>query len=115
MASFRFGAIRGGRISATSKQYVYVPVSMKTAGAYGDPTVDVVSFAFLPGAGPPQTADWQNGSWETDATLAPPTYYARCLVGTGGVVLAAGTYNVWLRLTDNPEIPIAPVGRLVIY
>ena len=66
-------------------------------------------------SGPPAGGDWKTASWETDATTTPPTYYARCLVGPGGTVpLAPGTYMIWLKITDAPEIPARPVAPITI-
>lgn len=56
--------------------------------------------------------DWQLADWETISGR----YYARCLVGPGGTVtLAVGNCNVWVKVTDNPEVPIMPAGTLTIY
>lgn len=97
---------------------VQVPVTAILNGSTNyNPTADPVSFAFiapLPNVRPAPT-DWQAGSWVTNPG---PVYLAQCLVGpgTGGVILAVGTYAIWLRVTDNPEVFVPPggVGTLTI-
>jgi hypothetical protein len=63
-------------------------------------------------SGKPTDTDWVNGSWDT----APGGYLAQCLVGpgSGGKVLALGTYQIWLKIFDAPEIPVRQVGLLAI-
>lgn len=101
-------------IAATSLEYVRVPVSAEASGSTVDPTGDVVTMAFMTSTSSPASGDLKTASWETDATTTPDTYYARCLVGTGGaVVLTAGTtYHVWVKITDSPETPLKRAGRL---
>ncbi len=101
-------------LSSLSLEYVRLPVSAKDSGAVVNPTADAVAMAFM-ASGPPAGGDWKTASWETDATTTPPTYYARCLVGPGGTVpLAPGTYMIWLKITDAPEIPARPVAPITI-
>lgn len=102
-------------ISSLSKEYVRVRVFAKNAGAAVNPTADVVEMAFKSDGTEPSTPDWKTAAWETDATTDPDTYYARCLVGPGGTVtLTDGSYDVWVRVTDSPEIPVKKAGRLVV-
>ncbi len=102
--------------SALSLKYVRVPVRVTKNGVAVDPTGDVVQMAFMAqGAGDPAGGDWKTASWETDPTTTPPTYYARCLVGPGGTAtLAKGTYLVWVKITDVPEVPADPVAPITI-
>lgn len=100
-------------LSSLSTEYVQVPVSATAAGVPVNPTSDQVQFAFMP-TGNPAGADWHLGSWET---IAPDTYLAQILVGpgSGGIPLAAGTtYQIWVKVTDNPEQPVRQVGLLKI-
>lgn len=98
--------------SALSTEYIRIPVSVTVHGSPYNPTSDPVSFAFVT-SGSPGSSDWHTGSWDTVAGA----YFALCLVGpgAGGVPLAAGNYLIWLRITDNPEIPTRPVAQLAIY
>lgn len=77
-------------------------VATKNGTSY-NPTGDVVEIAFkLPGVDP-TAPDWHAASWETAGT----SYYARLLVGpAGGLVLTVGTYKMWIRITDSPEVPV---------
>lgn len=105
------------RQSVSSREYVRVSVAATEAGTTVDPTADVVSMAFVVANAAPLSGDFQSATWETDTSRGTPTYYARCLVGPGGVVtLTIGLYDVWVKFTDNPEVPVrrAP-GRLVIF
>lgn len=98
-------------IAASSVEYVRVPVSATASGSAVDPTADTVQMAFLATAAAPASGDWKTASWETDATTTPDTYYARCLVGSA-VTLTAGTYTVWVKVTDSPETPVKRAGLL---
>jgi len=101
------------RISSQSKEYVRIPISAYEAGSLVDPTSDAIEMAFTTGADPVAN-DWKTASWETDSSTTPTTYYARLAVGPGGsVTLTVGFYTVWVRVTDNPEIPVIEVPGLV--
>lgn len=80
-----------------------------------DPSLDTVQMAFVTIGADPTSGDWHTGSWE--AAQANNTYFAQVLVGpaNSGVVLARGTYAVWVKITDNPEIPVAQVGTIQIF
>lgn len=85
-------------------------------GTAKDPTADTVQWGFQPSsvsaATPPST--WVLGSWETGTEAGQTAYFARCLVGPAGDFTPAqgSTYWVWLRITDNPEVPVFLVGTL---
>lgn len=92
-------------MSSQSRQYVKVPVTAKLAGVLLNPTTDVVKMAFSPMGSAPST--WTSATWETDSTTTPATYLARMMVGPGGTIqLARGTFDIWVQVTDNPEIPV---------
>jgi hypothetical protein len=97
-------------LSSLSTEYVQVPVSIIVSGTPINPTTDVVQFAFTKGT-KPTNPDWIAGLWDT----APGGYLAQCLVGpNGGVSLALGTYQIWLKIFDAPETPVRQVGSLAI-
>ena len=101
------------QISTASLEYVRVQVSATASGAAVDPTGDTVNMAFLADADAPVSGDWKTASWETDTSTEPDTYWARCLIGTGGAVaLTAGDYHVWVKVTDSPEVPVLRAGQL---
>jgi hypothetical protein len=99
--------------SSLSLQYVPVQITVQV----GVPTGDTVQFAFTTGGADPQAGDWKTASWATNITGLPNgVYIAQCLVGPGGAVqLAAGTYQIWVKITDNPEVPVLKGGTLQIY
>lgn len=104
------------RMSALSLEYVRVRVQATENGTPEDPSGDLVVMAFPVSGVAPVSGDWKSAGWETDATTTPDTYYARCLVGPSGTVtLSAGTFDVWVKVTDNPEVPALKAGLLEVF
>lgn len=103
-------------ISHLSTEYVLIPIQVTKSGASYNPTSDVVQFAFMPNAvQQPQNNDWVTGSWETVSTNIIYPYNAKCLVGpTGSTALTLGNYIIYLKITDNPEVPVLTVGQLTV-
>jgi hypothetical protein len=104
-------------ISHLSTEYVLVPIAATKAGVAYNPTSDTLQFAFMPTPTQiPQSGDWVTGAWETVSTNILYPYNAKCLVGpTGGTInLAMGVYVIYLKITDNPEIPVLIGGQLVV-
>lgn len=104
-------------ISALSRQQVGIPVKASTlTGSAYNPTVDVVQMAFMPTATQvPQSSDWQTAIWAAIPGNLLYPYAAYCLVGPGGTINPGiGTYVVYLKVTDNPEIPVDVIGYLEI-
>jgi hypothetical protein len=103
-------------ISHLSTEYVLVPISATKEGVPYNPTGDTVLFAFMPNAvQQPVTLDWQAASWDTDTTNIIYPYSAKCLVGPTGVInLIPGTYVIFVKVEDNPEIPVLTAGQLVV-
>ncbi len=100
-------------IPAASLEYVLVSVTANVNGAPYNPTVDSVQFAFPPAGSAPTT--WYAGSWDSNPVPGTSTYTAKCLVGPGGTTqLVAGSYAVYVKITDNPEIPVRQAGLLAI-
>lgn len=104
-------------ISAQSTTYI---ASAVTNASGVNPTSDTVQFAFIgpyatvyqAAAYPPTTSTvWYTGSWDPVDTST-----AQILVGPNGgtVTLAAGGYQIWLRITAVPEEPVLWVGPLVV-
>jgi hypothetical protein len=101
-------------IPSTSLQYVGVDVRATLAGVATDPTSDTVKMAFVAPAAIPNSGDWNSATWSTDSTGKTPIYTAFCLIGPGGTIaLTAGTYAVFVKVTDAPEIPVLPVAGLL--
>jgi hypothetical protein len=100
-------------ISALSTVYIKSRITATVNGATYNPTGDVVAVAFKAPGVSPAAPDWQTGSWEAAGT----SYFARLLVGPAALFqLAVGTYHMWIRITDSPEILVlqAP-GTVRIY
>jgi hypothetical protein len=63
----------------------------------------------------PISGDWQTGAWDTNTTNIIYPYFAKCLVGPSGTInLGLGTYVIYVKITDNPEVPVLIGGQLVI-
>lgn len=103
-------------MSHLSTQYVLVPVTATKAGVAYNPTGDSVQFAFMPTATQvPGSGDWVAGSWQTDTSSLLYPYLAQCLVGPSGTVtLGIATYVMYVKITDNPEVPVLIAGQLQI-
>lgn len=100
--------------SALATEYVMALVSIKKSGVFVNPTSDIIQMAFPVVGSPPVT--WLDGSWETDNSTGTPRYYARCLIGPGGEAeLAVDDYEVFMKVTDDPEVPVRKLGVLSIY
>jgi hypothetical protein len=101
--------------SVLDTEYLTYPVAFVIGGTAQNPTGDPVAFAFMPNPANtnPGVSDWHTGQWVTSSI---GTYAAQVLVGpsNSGVSLAVGLYNVWIRITDNPEVPIQLVDLLSI-
>lgn len=108
--------VRGDPViqSVLSTAYVQVSVTATLAGSAYNPTADAIQMAFTVVGTDPVLADWKTGSWTT--ALATGSYLAQCLIGpgVGGTALTRGTYAVWVKITDSPEIPVQQVGTLQI-
>jgi hypothetical protein len=96
-------------------RYVLSECVAEKLGVAYDPSGDVVKWAFVAPGSTVSAASWTAGTWETVGT----NYKARILVGAGAAVggdvtLAAGTYEAYWKVTDNPEAPIEHVGRVAV-
>lgn len=95
--------------SVLSTRNVRVQVSDEVNGSVlVDPTGDTVAFAFMAPGVDPDLLDLITASWQTVGT----NFYAILAVGPAGHNLAVGTYIIWIKITDSPEIPVEPVGVL---
>ena len=103
-------------MSHLATQYYLVPVSAAKSGLPYNPTGDTVQFAFMPTPTQvPGNSDWQAGSWDTDTTNILYPYSAKCLVGPSGTItLGIGSYIVYVKITDSPEIPVLVAGQLQV-
>lgn len=101
---------------ALSTEFVRVAIGAVEDGLSIDPTTDSLQMAFPLTGVKPGVSDWKSATWETDSGTTPVTYYARALVGpTGVVTLTAGAlYDVYVKITDSPEIVVRDTGALAI-
>lgn len=104
-------------ISSLSKEAVRVPVSADQGGVPYNPTGDTVQLALVPDTfTAPST--WYSGTWEAAPGPSGTTYYAVLVVGPGSTVgsLAAGSYTVYVKVTDTVEVPVLRAqGTLTVY
>ena len=105
------------KISTLDLQYVPAEVVLRDSGTTPNISTDTVQMAFPVASVQPAGGDWKAATWETDATGDPPRYLARCLVGPAGTVtLAAGLYDVWVKVTHSPELPVLKArGQLEVF
>jgi hypothetical protein len=95
------------RMSSLDLQYVPAEVTLRDSGLAVNVSTDTVQMAFPATEVAPAGGDWKTATWETDATATPSRYLSRCLVGPGGTVtLAAGLYDVWVKITHSPELAV---------
>lgn len=96
-------------IPAVSTEYLHGPV---TASVTLDAQPIQVAFVTPASATPSDTTAWVGAEWEGTAGT---TRTWRVLIGPGtSSPLAAGTYAVWMKLTDTPEIPVRKHDTLTI-
>lgn len=99
--------------SVLSTNWAQVLITTKAPAGY-NPTGDTVAFAFTPQTYPETSPSaWVSGSW---VTFPGPAYWAQALVGpaNGGTALSLGTYQVWVKITDSPEVPVLQPCLLTI-
>lgn len=102
-------------LSAASLEYVPVTVTATKQGAEYNPTGDVVQFAFTSPGASLVGAQWFTGSWDSTSPRPDGSFVAQCLVGPGGAAqLAPGEYQVSVKITDSPEVPVKPAFILQI-
>jgi hypothetical protein len=103
-------------LSQASLEYVQATVTALVADAPYNPTADTVAFAFLAPGTSPMGATWVTGSWaSTQSPTGNGSYTAQCLVGPAGATqLAPGSYQVWVKITDSPEVPVIPAYLLTV-
>ena len=103
-------------INHLSTQYVFIPVKATRSGSSYNPTGDTVQFAFMPTPTQvPQNSDWVSGSWDTNSSNIFYPYSAKCLVGPSGTVnLGIGTYVIYIKVSDSPEVPVLVGGQLQV-
>ena len=95
-------------ISEESLEFLRVTVFSENEFGPTDPTSFPVFFAFrLRNTTAPLA--FTPGQWTTNSQ-----YFAKILVGpgVGGLTLAKGDYEVWLKIGAGTEIPVRQIGTL---
>lgn len=102
--------------SQASLQFVQATVTPIVGGVPYNPTADTVEMTFIPPGTSAVGAQWFTGEWASSESVGGGgSYLAQCLVGPGGTTqLAPGSYQVCVRVTDNPEIPVMNAYLLTI-
>lgn len=96
-------------IRRQSLEYLPVKVDAFKLGAPYDPTADPVQIA-LPVINTDPTT-YKDATWQTVGT----DHIAEILVGPGGDFdLNKGDYDIIVKITDSPELPVLRAGRLSI-
>jgi hypothetical protein len=96
------------RIPLSSTEYLKVWITADVTLS-----AQTVYMAVIPARGRPTAPDWKPADW----TGSPGTTRAAMLfVGAeSDNVIAIGDWDVWVKVSDNPEIPTDPAGRLTVY
>ncbi|MFE5140320.1 hypothetical protein ACFRDV_22030 [Streptomyces fagopyri] len=102
-------------VDRESREFVPAEVTVTVQGEPYNPTHDIVEFAFTAIGARPTV--WWPGGWDGSQPI-PGTnaYRAQVLTGpdSGGPAFTKGKYAVFIRITDNPEQPVIPVGQLTV-
>lgn len=99
-------------IPVSSSQFLAADITAIAGGVTENPTSFPVDIAFIAGPTQPQSSDWISASW---ASMFGPPYIAQIMVGPNGHVLPPGTYKIWARVSNPPQVPVIPVGFVTIY
>lgn len=91
-----------------SIEFVPVIVEAAPAGQVYDPTGDSIQYQFVARGANPSPSGWHPGAWEIITNGNTPQFRALCLAGPGQVYVPAQNTLVWLfiKITDNPEVPV---------
>lgn len=103
------------RVASTSVEFLRAWVDSASNGEDGATlSSQAVAFTFTTKVGSPsEDATWRGATWIGSPGTARA---ATILIGPGtSNVIAKGSYNVYARVTDTPEIPVVLVGRLTVY
>jgi hypothetical protein len=106
---------RTRRITSGSVEWVSAWIDSAADGGAGITlSAQVVAIAVQPARiEPDEDTTWRTAAWAGTAGVARA---ARILIGPStSNVIPKGEYDIWSKLTDNPEIPEVHHGRLSIY
>ena len=115
---FTFGTPYFDAMSHLSTVDYLVPVNATQGGTAYNPSADIIQFAFMPTPTQvPGSGDWVTGGWDANPASILYPYNAKILVGAGAsgkAVLGIGDYEVYLEITDSPQIPVQVVGQIQV-
>lgn len=104
------------RMSSQSVDFLTAWVDSTRGGAVEGVSLSSqpVAIAFTAvGHDPDVTTTWRSATWFGTAGVARG---AGILIGPGtSHVIAEGKYEVYVKVTDNPTIPVGHAGRLTIF
>lgn len=87
-------------IDRDSKEYLHVPIT-SPQGA----NLSLVQMAVVTIPARPTNGDWTAAAWDEAARVAT------LLVGP---YAAPAVMSVWVRITDNPEVPVFQAGTIAV-
>jgi len=95
-------------VHGTQERY-RAKVSFERAGRYVDLSSDPVEMAFVAVGDVLSDGDFADAEWEVNDQIDPPDYIA-----VGDITsLAEGDWDIYVRVTDDPEIPIKLVDDVL--
>jgi hypothetical protein len=99
------------RLSKLARPYLYVDLTLTDAGLPVNPSILPVRLA-LPAAGvDPVSGDWADGEWEHQHD---GSWSARILVGPAGTLTPPpGSRDLWIQVSNDPELLVENTGRVV--
>ncbi|MDE2106311.1 MAG: hypothetical protein KGL39_54325 [Patescibacteria group bacterium] len=106
--TYQFGPASEVAVEAATAENIEVQVVASLAGTAVNPTSLVADYA-LPSAGVAPSA-WSVTTWSTVAKSGSTFYYL--LVPVSG--LAAGEYDLWVKVADGANVPVHFVGRVQV-
>lgn len=87
-------------IDRDSKEYLHVPITTPQ-----ESDLSAVQLAVVTSPTRPATDDWTNATWNETAREA---------VLLVGPYTDPGVMGVWVRVTDNPEVPVFQAGNIAV-
>jgi hypothetical protein len=92
-----------------SLEYLRIEVEATRDGNSYNPTSDSVQVALPVVDVPPILTDWADAGWQT----IDDDYFARVLVGPDGDINpGVGDFDILVKITDSPEVPVLRAGLL---
>lgn len=99
------------KVSSLSKEFVWANITELNSVNI---SAVIIELAITPYGIKPVSTDWLTPGVSESPSL--PVRRVALLVGPGGgvLVLTEGTYDLWRRVTDSPEVSIDRVGSFEV-